>query len=112
LAADGAITARTSTLNVSLTPTLEGFVRAKVKSGDYESASEVIRESLRTLHAVERHEQAFWSEVRDKVAFARRDIAQGRVVDGEQAMDEILAETDGTAALKNPGKNGRKRASK
>ena len=50
---------RQATLNVSLTPTLDGFVRAKVKSGAYESASEVIRESLRLFQAIEKHEQSF-----------------------------------------------------
>ena len=83
---------RQSTLNVSLTPTLEGFVRAKVKSGAYESASEVIRESLRLFQAVEKQEQSFWSDVRQKVSVARRQIAEGKVVDGEEAMDAILAE--------------------
>ena len=36
-------------LNISLTPKLEGFVKAKVKTGDYNNASEVIREALRVL---------------------------------------------------------------
>ena len=37
-------------MNISLTPELEQFVQAKVDSGMYTSASEVIRESLRLLH--------------------------------------------------------------
>lgn len=36
-------------MNVSLTPKLEGYVRAKVKTGNYNNASEVIREALRLL---------------------------------------------------------------
>ncbi len=36
-------------MNISLTPKLEGFVKAKVRSGDYNNASEVIREALRVL---------------------------------------------------------------
>lgn len=36
-------------MNVSLTPMLEKYVRAKVKSGAYNNASEVIREALRAL---------------------------------------------------------------
>jgi antitoxin ParD1/3/4 len=99
--------ARTSTLNVSLTPMLEGFVRSKVKSGAYESASEVIRESLRVFAAVERHEQSFWSDVRARVAIARRQVAAGRIVDGETAMDEILAELDDEPAPKRRKKAGR-----
>jgi antitoxin ParD1/3/4 len=36
-------------MNVSLTPELEKFVSAKVDSGRYNSASEVVREALRLL---------------------------------------------------------------
>lgn len=36
-------------MNVSLTPELDKFVAAKVKSGRYNSASEVVREALRLL---------------------------------------------------------------
>ena len=42
-------------MNVSLTADLEKFVNGKVKSGRYNSASEVVREALRLL---EQHEQA------------------------------------------------------
>lgn len=42
-------------MNVSLTPELEKFVSAKVESGRYTSASEVVREALRLL---EEHDQA------------------------------------------------------
>lgn len=38
-----------NTLNVSLTPELESYVREQVEAGGYASASEVVRESLR-LH--------------------------------------------------------------
>jgi antitoxin ParD1/3/4 len=40
---------RNATLNVSLTPQQLRLVRQRVNSGRYESASEVIRESLRML---------------------------------------------------------------
>lgn len=36
-------------MNVSLTPKLEGYVKQKLSSGLYNSASEVIREGLRLL---------------------------------------------------------------
>jgi antitoxin ParD1/3/4 len=42
-------------MNVSLTPELEKFVSAKVDSGRYNSASEVVREALRLL---EEHDSA------------------------------------------------------
>jgi len=43
-------------MNVSLTPKLEAFVKAKVKSGLYNNASEVLREALRLLQARDRAE--------------------------------------------------------
>jgi antitoxin ParD1/3/4 len=90
--------ARQATLNVSLTPTLQKYVRSKVKSGQYESASEVIRDSLRALQERDQAAASFWSEVRTKVAEARRDVAEGRMVDGETAMNEILGELDAAEA--------------
>jgi antitoxin ParD1/3/4 len=42
-------------MNVSLTPELDKFVSAKVESGRYNSASEVVREALRLL---EEHDRA------------------------------------------------------
>jgi antitoxin ParD1/3/4 len=90
--------ARQATLNVSLTPTLQKYVRSKVKSGQYESASEVIRDSLRALQERDQAASSFWSDVRTKVAEARREVAEGRTVDGETAMNEIIAELDATEA--------------
>ena len=45
-------------MNVSLTPKLESFVKAKVKTGDYNNASEVIREALRVLQERETERKA------------------------------------------------------
>ena len=100
--------ARQNTLNVSLTPTLDKFVRAKVKSGGYDSASEVIRESLRALQERERIAGEFWKQARDKVAVARKQVTSGQTVDGQHAMDEILAEIEtGKPASQKGGKKRR-----
>lgn len=58
------------TRNVNLTEELDNFVLAKIDSGRYENASEVIRAALRTL---EREEQQF--EL--KLAALRTAIDQG-----------------------------------
>jgi antitoxin ParD1/3/4 len=49
------------TRNVNLTDELDRFVLAKVESGRYENASEVIRAALRTL---EREEQQYESKLK------------------------------------------------
>lgn len=46
-------------MNVSLTPDLERFVREKVESGLYNSASEVVREALRLLVDHDRDEATY-----------------------------------------------------
>jgi len=58
------------TRNVNLTDELDRFVLAKVESGRYENASEVIRAALRTL---ERDEQ----EYEAKLAVLRAAIDEG-----------------------------------
>lgn len=57
-------------MNVNLTPQLEEMVRAKVSSGLYNSASEVIREALRLM---EREDQVRTATL----AQLRQDIQEG-----------------------------------
>ena len=58
-------------MNVSLTPKLENFVKSKVKTGDYNNASEVVREALRLL---QKEDDATHDR---KVARLRRAIQAG-----------------------------------
>jgi len=58
------------TRNVNLTDELDSFVLAKVKSGRFENASEVVRAALRTL---EREEQQYEA----KLAALRTAIDEG-----------------------------------
>ena len=62
------------TRNVNLTKELDQFVLARVESGRYENASEVIRAALRTL---EREEQEF----EEKLAALREAIIEGEQSD-------------------------------
>lgn len=54
-------------MNVNLTPQLEELVRAKVDSGMYTSASEVVREALRLMNEQDRVRQARLDELRQEV---------------------------------------------
>ena len=54
-------------MNVNLTPQLEELVRAKVSSGLYASASEVVREGLRLIDEQDRFRQAKFDELRREV---------------------------------------------
>jgi len=89
--------ARENTLNVSLTPPLQNYVRSKVKSGLYESASEVIRDSLRALQERELAAESYWADIRAKVQVARRQVKEGKILDGESVMDQIISELRGAS---------------
>jgi antitoxin ParD1/3/4 len=55
------------TRNVNLTPELDRFVAAKIKSGRYEDASEVIRAGLRTLEREEQEHAAKLTALRQAI---------------------------------------------
>ena len=60
-------------MNVHLTPELEQLVQSKVKSGRYNSASEVVREAIRLLEQ--------W----DEVFTLREDEIRKQIEEGWQA---------------------------
>jgi antitoxin ParD1/3/4 len=88
-----------ATLTVSLTPELEEFVSARVGSGRYASASEVVREALRLLEERDLARQAMLDDLRQRIAVGVRQASEGRLVDGDEAFDELessVAESEST----------------
>jgi len=77
-------------INVSLTPELERWIEAKVKSGLYQTNSKVVREALRAMR--EREEKI--AAIREKLDEAEADIQAGRVVPAEQLFDFIKSEVE------------------
>jgi antitoxin ParD1/3/4 len=76
-------------MNVSLTPELEASIDARVASGRYQSASEVVRAGLRLLEAEEQQREAALAEVRQKIEVGLEQIRRGEVFDGEAVFDEL-----------------------
>jgi antitoxin ParD1/3/4 len=72
------------TRNVNLTDELDRFVLAKIESGRYENASEVVCAALRTL---EREEQQFEA----RLAVLQAEIDKGDASGGEEgsAFDRV-----------------------
>jgi antitoxin ParD1/3/4 len=54
-------------MNVSLTSEMKHWVQQKVGSGLYTSASEVVREAIRALHAKETQSRAKLANLRDAI---------------------------------------------
>ncbi len=61
-------------MNVSLTPELEAFVEAAVKSGRYGTASEAVREALRLLEEREAKYQRLKQDIADGLASGRSAV--------------------------------------
>ena len=81
-------------ISVALTPEMAADMRKAVESGEYASASEVMRDALRE-----------WRTRRDERARAMEElgrlwdegIASGPMVDGEEAFERIFAAIDAVA---------------
>ncbi|MBZ0186441.1 MAG: type II toxin-antitoxin system ParD family antitoxin [Candidatus Obscuribacterales bacterium] len=76
-------------MNVSLTPELEQLIEERVKSGLYNSASEVVREALRLLMERDQIKQMKLDELRRQIQIGIDASNRGEVVTEEEAMDRI-----------------------
>jgi len=77
-------------MNFSLTPQLEHFVREYAATGDYNNASEVVREALRLFKRTEEERQL-------KLLNLRQAIKQGddAISSGEATKVSSVQELDG-----------------
>ncbi len=96
-------------MNVSLTPELETLVNEKVKSGNYNSASEVVREALRLLKEQDELKRIRREELRREVMKGVTDVREGRFKtyeSGDELVQEIVAEGKKKLASKKSKKKG------
>ncbi|HPT26618.1 MAG TPA: type II toxin-antitoxin system ParD family antitoxin [Bryobacteraceae bacterium] len=78
-----------TTVNVSLTPELEAFLQSRVRSGRYQSTSEVVREALRLLEDREQEREAALLELKAKLKRGAAQARRGDVLDGDAVFDEL-----------------------
>jgi antitoxin ParD1/3/4 len=76
-------------MNVSLTPELEQFVAAKVGTGRYNSASEVMREALRLLEEHDRARGAQLAAFNRELGNRLASLDRGEKVDPAAARRRI-----------------------
>ena len=88
-------------MNVSLTPELEQFVHEKVKSGFYQTASEVVREALRLLNERDQERAQLRADVR--AGFDQLASGRGKAYDktsGRALVERIKSEGRAARAKK------------
>jgi antitoxin ParD1/3/4 len=81
-------------MNVHLTPELEQMIQSKVKTGRYNSASEVMREALRLMDERDQLKAMQKEELRKKIAAGLKSLEDGKSVEGEEFFAKMEAELD------------------
>ena len=81
-------------MNVSLTPELEKFVSAKVESGRYNSASEVVREALRLLEEHDSARAAQLAEFNQELGRRLAALDRGEIVDSAAARARLQRKSE------------------
>ena len=76
-------------MNVNLGPVLDQFVSDLLKTGLYQSQSEVLREGLRLLKEREELKQLRLAELRKEIAIGSAEADRGEFVDGKEVFAEI-----------------------
>ena len=81
-------------MNFSLTPNLETFIRDRAASGDYNNASEVVREAVRLLKRTEEQRALKLERLRASIREGDEAIATGDFValNSEQELDTFFAD--------------------
>jgi antitoxin ParD1/3/4 len=81
-------------MNVSLTPELEKFVSAKVESGRYNSASEVVREALRLLEEHDRARATQLAEFNQELGRRLDSLDRGQRVDPAETRARLKRKSE------------------
>jgi len=76
-------------MNVNLGPVFDQFVGRLLKTGLYQSQSEILREGLRLLKEREEWKQLRLAELRKEIAVGSAQADRGEFVDGAQTFAEI-----------------------
>ncbi len=76
-------------MNVNLGPTFDEFVAEMLKSGLYQSQSEILREGLRLLKEREELKKLRLAELRREIRQGTEQADRGELIDGKQAFAKI-----------------------
>ena len=78
-----------TTVNISITPELDAFLRDRVNSGRYQTTSEVVREALRLLERHEQEREEAFHQLKAKLEEGARQAERGELIDGDEVFSEL-----------------------
>jgi antitoxin ParD1/3/4 len=81
--------ANRTTVNISLTPELDAFLQGQVKSGSYQTTSEVVREALRLLQRQAKERDEAFQQLQAKLKRGAGQAARGELLDGDKVFEEL-----------------------
>ena len=87
-------------MNVNLGTVFDKFIAELLKSGMYQSQSEVVREGLRLLKEREELKWLRLAELRREIAIGVEQADRGEFVDGEKTFVEIRRRSAARKRLK------------
>lgn len=76
-------------MNVHLGPAFDDFVARLLKSGYYQTQSEILREGLRLLKEREDLRQLRLAELRKEIALGGEQADRGELVNGPEVFEKI-----------------------
>jgi antitoxin ParD1/3/4 len=85
------------TRNISLTPEQDAFVESVVKTGEYQNASEAVRDALRALQQRRREDALKLKVLRMRIKAGIEELERGDFIEVE--AEDLEGYLDGLAAV-------------
>ena len=80
---------KSSQLTITVTPEFEAFIRERVASGRFDTASDVVHEGLKLLEMREHERAAGFAEIRREIEIGLEQAKAGQLHDGEAFFAEL-----------------------
>lgn len=77
-------------MHITLKPEQEAFIHAKLQSGQYQSADDVIQAALHLLDEQDKADEEWVIETRAKVDEGIASLERGEGIDGETFVNQLL----------------------
>ncbi len=72
-----------------MTPELGAFLQKRVKSGQYQTTSEVVREALRLLQRQEKEREDAVKQLKVKLQRGAAQAERGELLDADEVFEEL-----------------------